>query len=122
MRIYWSVEFVVSRTKVSIEERQLKNSLSVIENKIRQRELKAERYFGKGMNEVETSITYLNLLPPEKYNLRERHYKDLRWIPNKDAFEKEIAWWSSEVFNILDSGVIRNNIVAFIDRLDRKEP
>jgi len=121
LRIYWSVEFIVARTKVSIEEKELKNSLSVIQKLIEQREKKAGIYFAIGIQSVEASVGFLNLLPPEKYKLRDRLYKDLRWIPNKIAFEKEISWWSSEVFNIVESGAIRNNIESFINRLDKKE-
>lgn len=121
LRIYWSVEFIVSRTKVSIEEKELKNSLSVIQTLIEQRKKKAGIYFAIGIQTVDATIGFLNLLPPEKYKLRDRLYKDLRWIPNKNAFEKEIAWWSSEVFNIVESGAIRNNIESFINKLDKKE-
>jgi len=121
LRIYWSVEFIVSRTKVSIEEKELKNSLSVIQKLIEQREKKAGIYFAIGIQSVDATIGLLNLLPPEKYKLRSRLYKDLRWIPSKIAFEKEISWWSSEVFNIVEAGAIRNNIESFINRLDQKE-
>ena len=121
LRIYWSVEFIVSRTKVSIEEKELKNSLSVIQTLIEQRKKKAGIYFAIGIQTVDATIGFLNLLPPEKYKLRDRLYRDLRWIPDKSAFEKEIAWWSSEVFNIVESGAIRNNIESFINKLDKKE-
>jgi hypothetical protein len=121
LRIYWSVEFIVSRTKVSIEEKELKNSLSVIQTLIEQRKKKAGIYFAIGIQTVDATIGFLNLLPPEKYKLRDRLYRDLRWIPDKSAFEKEIAWWSSEVFNIVESGSIRNNIESFINKLDKKE-
>tara|TARA_R110001583_G_scaffold4718_8_gene26886 strand:+ start:2350 stop:2988 length:639 start_codon:yes stop_codon:yes gene_type:complete len=121
LRIYWSVEFIVSRTKVSIEEKELKNSLSVIQKLIEQRHKKAGTYYGKGIQYVEATIGFLNLLPPDRYKLRDRLYGDLRWVPDKDAFQTEISWWSSEVFNIVEAGAIRNNIDAFINRLDAKE-
>ena len=60
-------------------------------------------------------------MPPEKYKLRDRLYGDLRWVPDKEAFQSEISWWSSEVFNIIEAGAIRNNIDAFISRLGAKE-
>lgn len=118
LRIYWSVEFIVTRTKVSIEDKQLKNSLSVIEKLIEQREGKAKVYFGLGIDRVDSTIAFLNLLPPEKYKLRDRLYKDLRWVPDKAAFESEIAWWSSEVFNIMETDALRNNIASFINKID----
>lgn len=105
--------FQESMTK-DIELKEMIDSLDDITELLNSRQGSTENFFH--FTGVDTVSSTLFILRKDEYDRRSNFFSDFRWLPVKEIFEDEMAYWAPEDYSDMHPEKISSNITKFMSK------
>lgn len=112
LRAAWSID-TFSKAGLSPKQfNEFKNSMTDLLDKING-QLHGMAYYFDSTN-VDVLVATLDLLKPEEYHERYKLLTNFRWLPKREIFKNEVAYWAQHDFNQLHPLKIDDNMEKFM--------
>ena len=90
----WFVKELYNNSKNNDHLEEIYDSVSILEEAIKDRTEVAETLFSNGASDVNILVNYLYSQNEENIEKNHLPLKYLRWIPNHNVFKDEIEYWN----------------------------
>lgn len=119
LRAAWSID-TFSKAGLSPKQfNEFKHSMTDLLDKINGQLHGMAYYFDS--TSVDVLVATLDLLKPDEYHQRHKLLTNFRWLPKREIFKNEIAYWAQHDFSQLHPLKIDDNIEKFMLKYNQEK-